>query len=315
MSGPGIVRRTVLGAVGAVAGAAALPALGRPAKVKDREPLSPPIVRRGRLKQGLTRMVLGDERSVEECCAIAARLGAKGIDFFSDPASWPILRRHSLVCSIYRADFGGGVTAARTPQGPPGWNAIGMKQAQGEFLAEFHKAIDVAADNGIPAVILLCGTRHAVSYTEGAENAVAFCNQVKDHAERRGVTLCMELINSTGVGGPPLSLFDHASWGFDVVRRVSSPRVKLLYDIFHAQVMDGNIIDTIQKNIAAIGHFHVGGVPGRHQIDETQELNYRRIASAIADTGYDGFISHEWTAAPGSDPMTVLEASMAIIDV
>lgn len=266
-----------------------------------------------RFKQALTRTMLGD-RSVEECCQIAARYGAQGLDFFSDPADWPTLRRYGLVCSMYRADYGGARSDGRRVEGPAGWNAIGMPEAQGDFLAATHHAIDLAADNGVPNVILLAGTRHSVSYEQGAANAIAFCNQVKAHAEGRGVTLCMENLNSVGQFAPPLSLFDHAAWGFDVVRRVNSPRVKVLYDVFHAQLMDGDIAATLSANVGLIGHIHVGGVPGRHEIDETQELNYRYLGDVIAKTGFAGFIAHEWIPTPGRDIATTIPAALAILN-
>lgn len=279
-------------------------------------PVSPAIKLHGRLKQGLMRMVLGQELSVEDCCRIAVSLGATGLDFFSLPADWEVMRRYGLKCSMFRLDHGGVAPAVgRRAIEPPGWNAIGSPAARGDFLQALHGAIDQAADNDIPNIILLCGTRLGLTYEQGATNAIAFCNEVKGHAEQRGVTLCMENINSTGFGGPPLSLFDHAQWGFNVCRQVNSPRIKVLYDIFHAQIMDGNLIKTIRDNFELIGHFHVGGVPGRHEIDQTQEINFRAVAQVIAELGFKGFISHEWMPSPGVDPLNAIRRSMAILDV
>lgn len=270
-------------------------------------------LRRAPFRQGLTRYSLGAERSVEECCRVAVELGAQGLDFYSNPADWPTLKKYGLVCSMARADFGGGHSEAKRVQEPPGWNAIGMQEAQGAFLAEFHRVIDLCADAGVPNLILLAGTRHTVTYEQGADNAVAFCNAVKAHAEDRGVTLCMEFVNSKMIGGPPLSLFDRSAWGFDVVKRVNSPRVKVLYDIFHAQLMEGNVVATIRENIGLIGHIHVGGVPGRHELDGTQELNYAFIGRAIAATSYTGFVTHEWGPSPGVDPLDAVRRSMDIL--
>ena len=101
-------------------------------------------------------------------------------------------------------------------------------------------------------------------------------------------------------------MFDHMPWGVGVVKRVNSPRVKILFDIFHVQLMDENVTQNIRDNFQYIGHFHTGGVPGRHELDETQELNYRFIAQAIADLGYTGFMAHRWTPAPGNDPIASL---------
>jgi hydroxypyruvate isomerase len=123
----------------------------------------------------------------------------------------------------------------------------------------------------------------------------------------------IELLNSKGVFGPPLRLFDHAAWRFDVCRRVGSPSIKVLYDIFHAQLMDGDIAPTIRENIAHIGHIHVAEVPERHQLDDAQELNYTYLTRVIARTGYDRFISHEWLPRPGADGEQALRHSIELI--
>lgn len=179
--------------------------------------------------------------------------------------------------TVLRVDYGGGIsTLARAPAGPPGWNAIGTPDQDGRFEAALRDRIDVAAQQGIPNIIVTCGVRGNLGYEEGKRNAIAFLQRVRAQAEARGVTLVMENINSGHAGGPPAppgSMFDHLPWGMDVVTQVNSPRVKLLVDLYHAQLMDGDISNFLRKNIQWIGHFHTGGVPGRHEIDETQELN------------------------------------------
>jgi hydroxypyruvate isomerase len=270
--------------------------------------------RTGRLKQGVTRQIFG-QRPLEDCCKLAARLGISGFDFICDPKDWPVLRQYGITMSMYRLDYGGGISIGRSPAGPPGWNAIGMKQAQGEHLEAMLGAIDIAAREGFPNIIALAGSREEVSYEEGADNAVAFFDAVKSKAESAGVTLCMELLNSKGRMAPPKSLFDHAEWGFEVVRRVNSPRVKVLYDIWHAQLMDGNIVDTIHKNIGLIGHFHTGGVPDRHELFRDNELDYRFIAQAIADLDFGGFVTHEWSPAKDADMEEDLRRSVALMNV
>ncbi len=250
----------------------------------------------GRLKQGVTRQMFGD-LPLEDCCRMASRLGISGFDFICDPADWPVLRKYGITMSMYRLDYGGGVSIGRGPAGPPGWNAIGMREARGGHLKAMLEAIDIAAREGFPNIIVLAGSKEHMSYEEGADNAVAFLQAVKAKAEDKGVTLCMELLNSKGLMAPPQSLFDHAAWGFDVAKRVNSPRFKILYDIWHAQLMDGDIVRTIQSNINLIGHFHTGGVPARNELFRNDELDYRYIAQTIADTGFKGFVTHEWTPA------------------
>jgi hydroxypyruvate isomerase len=141
---------------------------------------------------------------------------------------------------------------------------------------------------------------------------------VKDHAEAKGVTLCMEIMN-TKYDDPKIGRTDqicsHLDWAVDVCTRVNSPRVKILFDIYHAQIMDGNIVANIKSAFPYIGHFHTGGVPGRHEIDETQELNYKFILTTIADLGFSGYVAHEYDPTPGLDPIKSLEKVFAIANV
>jgi hydroxypyruvate isomerase len=149
------------------------------------------------------------------------------------------------------------------------------------------------ADAGAPNVIVLAGDRQGISDEEGLDNSVLFFNGIKKLAEDRGVTLCTELLNSKV--NHPGYMGDHTRWGVELCKRVGSPRVKLLYDIYHMQIMDGDIIRTIRENIQYFGHFHTAGNPGRHEFDDTQELNYVPICKAIADLDFQGYIAHEYT--------------------
>jgi hydroxypyruvate isomerase len=178
-------------------------------------------------------------------------------------------------------------------------------------------ALDQCAANGCPNMITVGGQRRGMSYQEGADNCVAFFNRIKAHAEDKGVTICMEVMNSRltpDTLGRLDQICDHVAWGIDVCKRVNSPRVKLLFDIYHVQVMDGDVCRNIQQNIQWISHFHTGGVPGRHELDDTQELNYRFIAKTIADLGFTGYVTHEYRPAPGRDPMQSLAQAIDIMD-
>ena len=174
-----------------------------------------------------------------------------------------------------------------------------------------REALKAAADAGAPNVIVLAGDRRGISDEEGLENSVAFLNKMKAQAEDLGVTLCLELLNSKV--NHPGYMCDNTAWGVEVCKRVNSPRVKLLYDIYHMQIMEGDVIRTIRDNIDYIAHFHTAGNPGRHEFDDTQELNYRGICKAIADLGFTGYLAHEYT--PTKDPLGTLEKMMAICDV
>jgi hydroxypyruvate isomerase len=158
---------------------------------------------------------------------------------------------------------------------------------------ELQHSIDLAASHGVPGVICFSGNRRA---GQSEEDAIETCaegfRKIAPYAEEKGVNLNMELLN-TLVDHPGYQS-DHSSWGLEVVKRVNSPRVKLLFDIYHMQIMEGNLIQTIQDNIQWIGHFHTAGVPGRFEIDDTQEINYRGVSRGIAATSYDLFMGHEY---------------------
>jgi hydroxypyruvate isomerase len=165
----------------------------------------------------------------------------------------------------------------------------------------------------VPNIITFSGNRRGMADAEGADNCVAFLNKVKAHAEDKKIVICIEYLNSK-VNHKDY-MFDHIAWGVDVMKRVNSPAVKILYDIYHAQIMDGDIVRNIRDNFQWIGHFHTGGNPGRHEIDDTQELNYRFVAKAIADLNYTGYIGHEYSPAQGRDPVASLKQAMEIFTV
>ena len=165
----------------------------------------------------------------------------------------------------------------------------------------------------MPNIITFSGNRRGMSDQEGADNCVKFLNKVKAHAEDKGVNICMELLNSK-VNHKDY-MCDHTAWGVDVMKRVNSPRVKLLYDIYHLQIMEGDICRTIKDNIQWIAHFHTGGNPGRHEIDDTQELNYRFVAKTIADLGYTGYSPRILASAGPRRDREPKSQAMEIFDV
>ncbi len=288
-------RRDLFGAV-----AASLVA-GATATADGQTPSTPKL--KGRIKQGVTRGVFALARgaSIEDSCREAARLGIQGFDLIG-PADWPTLKKHGLVPSMYPGGPGGSIPVA-----------LNRKENHERLTGLMHPALDDAAANGVPNIICFSGNRNGMADTEGADNCVAFLNAVKAHAEDKQVTICMEYLNSK-VNHKDY-MFDHIAWGVDVMKRVNSPRVKILYDIYHAQIMDGDIVRNIRDHFQWIGHFHTGGNPGRHEIDDTQELNYRFIMQAIADLGFTGFVTHEYTPTQGNDPIAMLARAIEICDV
>jgi len=281
--------------------AAASLALGAPSRVLTLPQTVTPIARKGRIKQGVTTGVFARGTSLEDASREAARLGIKGFDLIG-PADWPTLRKYGLVPSMY-------------PLGPGGTIADALNRTENHARLEtsLRAAIDEAAAAQVPNIITFSGNRRGMDDKVGADNCVAFLNKIKKQAEDQGVTICMELLNSK-VNHRDY-MFDHMTWGVDVMKQVNSPRVKILYDIYHAQIMDGDIVRTINDNIQWIGHFHTGGNPGRHDIDETQELNYRLIVQSIVDKGFTGFLTHEYTPTAGHDPLAVLNKAIEICDV
>ncbi len=255
---------------------------------------------RGRLKQSVTKGVFrGRKMSLDDMCRESARLGIFGFDLI-DPQDWPILKRYGLVPTMLPPPYGGTI-----PDG------INSKENHARLEASIREGIDLAAAAGCPNVITLSGSRRGMPDQQGADNCVLFLDKVKSHAEDKGVTICMELLNSK-VNHPDY-MCEHTIWGVGVMKRVGSPRVKLLYDIYHMQIMEGDIVRTIRENIQYIAHFHTGGNPGRHEIDQTQELNYHFVAQSIADLGFTGVVAHEYT--PVRDPLTSLAQAVEICTV
>jgi hydroxypyruvate isomerase len=239
----------------------------------------------------------------EERCRTLARIGFKGVDL-PTAQQVPILKSHGLVPTMM------------TGTGTSFQDGLIRKEMHDRFEEEFHKGIDMCADLGCPNLIGLPGERRGMSYEEGADNAVAILSRVKGYAEQKGVTLCMEITNSKVVADQRTDqIFNRLAWGLDVCRRADSPRVKIVYDIYHVQISDGDVTRNLRDHLNYICHIHVAGVPSRNEIDDTQELNYRFIANAIADTGYTGFVAHEHRPSPGRDPVESLERCFEILNV
>ena len=250
----------------------------------------------GRLKQSVARWCFA-KTPLEDLCRQAAEMGIVGIDLV-DPPEWPAVQKYGLTPAM--------TTGAGTI--PSGWN---RKENHDRLEKQMQATIAAAAQAKLPNVITFSGNRAGLTDQEGKENCIAGLRRVKKIAEDQGVTVCMELLNSK-IDHKDYQC-DHTSWGVDVIKGVDSPRVKLLYDIYHMQIMEGDIIRTIRQNIQYIGHFHTGGVPGRHELDETQELQWRSIAKAIADLNFQGFVGHEFL--PARDPMTSLRQAVELCTV
>lgn len=266
---------------------------------------TPPAPSKGRLKQSVMSSVFpqGFTMPFEQRCKLLASIGYQGYDLAS-AQQVPILRDNGLT------------PALMTGSGTSFQEGLIRKELHDRFEEEFHKGIDLCAQVGCPTLIALPGERRGMPYEEASDNAVAIFNRVKGYAEQKGVTLCMEITNAKVAADQRTDqVFNRLSWGLDICRRVKSPRVKILFDIYHVQISDGDVVRNIRDNYDLICHFHTAGVPSRTEIDDTQELNYRFIAKAIADLGYTGFIAHEYRPGPGRDPVESLKQAYEILTV
>ncbi|MBN2180787.1 MAG: TIM barrel protein, partial [Sedimentisphaerales bacterium] len=253
------------------------------------------VVKNGRIKQSVSRWCYG-RIPLDEFCAVVKKMGLRGIDLLG-PKDFPTLKKHGLVCTMVE-------THSLT-------KGLNDRKNHDECLDQIRTSIEAAAEYGFPNVISFPGNRDGIGNEVGIENSVIALKQVVGLAEQKKVTICLEYLNSKV--NHKGYMFDNMAWGAEVCKRVGSERVKILYDIYHAQIMEGDIIRTIQNNKLYIGHYHTGGNPGRNEIDETQEIYYPAVMKAIVETGFEGYVAHEFV--PKRDPLTSLAQAIQICDV
>jgi len=253
--------------------------------------------RKGRIHQSVSRWCYS-RIPLDQLAEYAAKIGLKGIDLL-EVNEYEVPRRFGLICTMGYA--GGGEIK----------KALNRIENHDAIEQAFRRNIPLAAKAGVPNVITFSGNREGLSDEEGAKNTIAGLNRVKKIAEDHGVNICMELLNSKHDHHDYMA--DHTAWGVRVVAEVNSPNVKLLYDIYHMQIMEGDLIDTIRQNARWIGHYHTGGVPGRHELDGTQEVQWDGVMRAIADSGFKGYVAHEFV--PSGDPLTSLKNAVDLCDV
>jgi hydroxypyruvate isomerase len=255
------------------------------------------VKRKGHIRQSVSRWCYKNI-PLDKLCAYAAEIGLKAVDLLN-PDEWEVPARYGLVCAMGYA--GGGEIGS----------AMNRIENHPKIEESFRKYIPLAAKAGVVNVITFSGNRAGMSDEEGAKNTIIGLNRVKKIAEDHGVTICMELLNSKVDHHDYMC--DHTAWGVQVVQAVNSPRVKLLYDIYHMQIMEGDLVRTIQKNIDWIAHFHTGGVPGRHELDGTQEVQWDGVMRGIAATNFRGYVAHEFV--PSRDALTSLREAADLCDV
>jgi hydroxypyruvate isomerase len=295
----GVTRRRVL--QGAVASVAVVSSVHgeEPRRAGDRAKAA----RDGRLPQSIVHWCYSDFwKDPDEFARVTKDLGCVSLELI-DPKHWPVLKKHGLTCAI--AGSHGFVKGMNNPAHWP------------ECVDIMTKRIDACADAGFPSVITFTGMREPkIPDDVGMKNCVEGYKKIIGLAEKKKVTLCLEMLNSrvdVTMKGHPGYQGDHTDYCVEIIRKVGSPRLKLLFDIYHVQIMDGDVIARIRQHKDVIGHVHTAGVPGRGELDDKQEVNYRPIMQALADVGYEGYVGQEFI--PTRDPLEGLRQAVEVCTV
>jgi hydroxypyruvate isomerase len=252
---------------------------------------------KGNIKQSVCKWCY--KEPLEKLAAEAAKIGYTSIELLNAPEVL-VVKKFGLTCAM----LNGGPSVTIT-------SCLNRTENHDRIEKDLRAAIEFAAAEGVPNVICFSGNRRGMSEDDGLKNCAAGLKRVLGYAEEKKVTLCMELLNSKVNHADYMC--DHSAWGVALCKTVGSPRFKLLYDIYHMQIMEGDVIATIRKNKEYFAHYHTGGVPGRAEIDETQELNYPAIVQAILATGYEGYLGQEFV--PKREPLVSLGQGFRICDV
>ncbi|HUT28953.1 MAG TPA: sugar phosphate isomerase/epimerase family protein [Sedimentisphaerales bacterium] len=256
---------------------------------------------KGRIKQSVAYWCFQKYWTVEQTCQIVKDLGCKSVELV-EPKDWPMLKKYGLVCALHGSH----------------WFDNGMNNPEYHdmCISKMRKSIDECAEYGFPNVITFTGAAGNISADDGIKNCVAGYKKIIGHAEKNKVNLCLEILNSRvaeDMKGHPGYQGDHTDYCMEIVKKVGSARMKLLFDVYHVQIMDGDIISRIRQYKDYIGHYHTAGNPGRAEIDDTQEVNYKPIMEEIVKTGYTGYVGIEFV--PTRDPLEGLRQAVLLCDV
>ncbi len=290
--GSKITRRgAVLGIAGGVAALSV--SLGR--KARGARPAGEPL--KGNINHSVSRWCYG-KIPLDDLCRFCQQLGVKSVELVGYK-DWPTLQKYGLTCAMTSTGLGI----------DKGFNRL---EYHDQLVTDLEKLAPLAAEAGMPNIICMSGNRQGMDDEEGLKNCAIGLKRVMGLFEKHKVNLVMELLNSKVDHADYMC--DHTSWGVALCKEVGSERFKLLYDIYHMQIMEGDLIRTIRDSAEYIGHYHTGGNPGRNEIDETQEINYPAVMRAIVATGYQGFVGQEFVPT-AEDPLVSLEKCVRICDV
>lgn len=296
-----LTRRSVLGAGAVALGGAAT------ARAEETPGAGGKRVKNGRIKQSLVHWCYAPYWDVPQMIRVAKRLGCGSIEVI-EPKHFQALKENGLECAI------GGIDMGKEPPFVKGFNNPKYRE---QVLKATRDAIDACSGFGFKNVIAFTGMREGLPDDVGARNCVEGFQQVVGYAEKKKVTLCLEMLNSRDTSHPmkghPGYQGDHTDYCVDIIRRVGSPNLKLLFDIYHVQIMDGDVIRRIRQHKDVIGHVHTAGNPGRGELDDTQEIAYKPVMEALVEVGYQGYVGQEFL--PVRDPLAGLEQAVALCDV
>ncbi len=245
--------------------------------------------------------------SLDDLCAAGKEMGLTSIDLLQ-PADFPTLKKHEMTCAMVANP------TIKSPAGELGGitKAFNRLEHHDLLVEAYEPQIAAVADAGMKHLICFSGNRDKLDDETGLKNSTVGLKRLMSLCEKRGVILVMELLNSR-VNHPDYQC-DKSAWGIELCQQVGSAHFKLLYDIYHMQIMEGDVIATIKRSHEYFAHYHTGGVPGRHEIDETQELNYAPIMRAIVETGHQGHVAQEFIPAR-PDVLASLKQAVGICDV
>ena len=283
------------------AGIAAL-SLGSCALVEERPK---PTATKGHINHSVAYWCFAEYWDIDKACQITKQLGGKSVELVG-PKDFATLKKHGLVCAL----------APNGTPDPPFVKGFNNPEYHDMIIAATRETIDACAEYNFPSVIAFTGFREDIPDDVGARNCVSGLKKIIGYAEKKKVNICMEILNSrvaVEMKGHPGYQGDHTDYCIDIIKKVGSPRMKLLFDIYHAQVMDGDIISRIRQYSDYIGHYHTAGNPGRGELDDKQEINYPAIMKEIVKTGYKGYVGHEFV--PTRDPLEGLTEAVALCDV
>jgi len=290
----------MLGRAGGVA-AAAISGDGLTRAASAEQPAAEPRPLNGRIKQSLVHWCYSKYFDVDKMCQVASRLGCRSVELIP-VEHWATLKKYGLTCAI--ASSHGFVQGMNNPK------------YQDKCLEVLRTQIDHCADAGVPSVITFTGMCEDIPRDAGMENCVNGYKKIAGYAEQKKVNLCLEMLNSRVneyMKGHPGYMGDHTDWCIELIKKVGSERMKLLFDIYHVQIMDGDVISRLHQHKDYIAHVHTAGNPGRGELDDKQEINYKPIMQALLDIGYQGYVGQEFI--PTRDPEQGLAQAVALCDV